>query len=380
MQKKLLAAAVSSLIAGQAMAVTVYDDGSNKFDVGGHIGVRVVNQKNGNDTSNTNTKGDESRFNLVAESNLNESTTAFATGEWGFDVTSEDADNDNDDNTFSTRLGFVGISNDRLGTLSIGKQWSAYNRVGGWTDQFATVGGEASGLYAHNEAALGVGRADDALQYHWGANSLNVYAQYQFADNEKISHDPFDIILGSPISRQRKESYGLAVSYDLPMGISFGAAYNEARFEEEDQDKAQATLIGIKYIQGAIYAAVTYSQMKNHASFLQRKTEGVVKDFYSVFEKAVGTEVYVSYELNDNFKLETGYNELKNDGDAVSDAEKATKVKYFPVGLVYTSGALQLSATYKYNKGTWLVLEDSAVGVVQKDVEDEFVVQARYHF
>ena len=359
MQKKLLVAAVSSLIAGQAMAATVYDDGTNKFEVGGHIGIRVQNQGTA-DTSDTTTTGDSSRFNLVASSKLNESTTAFATGEWGFDVTNTDSD------TFSNRLGFVGAKNDQLGSLSIGKQWSTYSTVAAWTDMFATVGGEASGLYGEDDAAVGTGRADDALQYNLSMHGLNVSAQYQFADSKETTF---------VTDRQRKNAYALAVSYDLPMGLSFGVAHNEADFEKTtpELEKAKATLVGIKYAQGPIYAAATYSLMKNHATLDADMGYADVR-----FEKAIGTELYVSYELNENFKLETGYNELKNDEDSAGADVTNNHLKYFPVGVVYTAGPMQLSATYQYEKGTKNVVVNTVD--TKKDVDDKFVVQARYYF
>jgi predicted porin len=39
-------------------------------------------------------------------------------------------------NAFDTRLGYFGMSFKKFGTLSIGKQWSAYYDVSGWTDMF----------------------------------------------------------------------------------------------------------------------------------------------------------------------------------------------------------------------------------------------------
>ena len=39
MQKRLLAAVVASLVAGQAMALEVYNDDVNSLEIGGKIGV-----------------------------------------------------------------------------------------------------------------------------------------------------------------------------------------------------------------------------------------------------------------------------------------------------------------------------------------------------
>ena len=87
MSKKILAAVVASVVAGQAAAVTVLDDGTNKFTVGGHIGMRFAHQDSRDQNSNSEFASDASRFNFQFESKLNEGFTAFARGEWGFDVT-----------------------------------------------------------------------------------------------------------------------------------------------------------------------------------------------------------------------------------------------------------------------------------------------------
>ena len=45
MQKKILAAVVASMVAGQAMAVTIIDDGTNKATIGGYLDLRYIDQE-----------------------------------------------------------------------------------------------------------------------------------------------------------------------------------------------------------------------------------------------------------------------------------------------------------------------------------------------
>ena len=80
-------------------------------------------------------------------------------------------------------------------------------------------------------------------------------------------------------------------------------------------------------------------------------------------------ELYASYQLNEMIKVEGGYVQL--DGEDADGKDMNTEIKAMPVGVVYTQGPVQLSATYQYEKGK------NAAG---KDNEDTAVLQARYYF
>ena len=361
MQKQFLAAVVASVVAGQAMAVTVVDDGTNKFSVGGHIGMRYEHEKRGPEEGNGQGAGDSSRFNFQFESKLNEDVTAFARGEWGFDVTRHD------NQQFSNRLGFAGVKGD-FGTITAGKQWGAYSKVANWTDAFATEGGDASGLYGPSGHYNGTARANEAIQYDISVNGLNVAAQYQFSGGkgDDTVHNDFGVADWSG-TRTRDYGFGLAVSYDLPMGLSFGGAYNQVKYVEDGQNDAKAMILGAKFDQGPVYAAFTFGEYKNHAAMDVNVIEGTSHERkQQTFEKARGYELYASYQLTENFKVEGGYNQL----DDKTDQTENTKLKYMPVGLVYTAGPVQLSGTYTYEKSKFNNIE----------VKDRFVAQARYYF
>ena len=354
MQKKILAAVVGSMIAGQAMAVTVVDDGTNKVTIGGHVGMRYQYNKG----TDNYTKGDSSRINFGFESKLTESTTAFAKAEWGFDTTSSGNHQKADGKSssfFWQRLGYVGVKNDQLGSVSFGKQWSSYAKVAMWTDKFATTGGDASGMYSADGEVLGTSRADDALQYNGSFSGLNISAQIQLGKRT--------LAQASGATLKRDSSYGLSVSYDLPVGLSIGAAYNQAKAAlvvGNVDEKAKSMVLAAKFEADSIYASASYASLKNRT--LPSYVFGG-----NTYDKAKGIELYASYRLNDNFKLETGYNNLKDKSNNASKAE----LKYFPVGVVYTTGPVQLSGTY--------VVEKSKKADGSK-VKDRAVLQARYYF
>ncbi|WP_422489703.1 porin [Endozoicomonas sp. ALE010] len=345
MQKKILAAVVASMMAGQAMAVTVVDNGTDKVTIGGHVGMRYVDQTDGE------SKGDSSRINFAFEHKLTEATTAFAKAEWGFDTT-----NSGEGDFFFNRLGYVGAKNDQYGSISFGKQWSTYSTVSGWTDMFATTGGEASGTYTIFGDELGTARADDALQYNHSIMGLNISAQVQLGER-KLSTKVSGIVI--PSTMVRDGSYSVAGSYNLPMGLSIGAAYNQAEVKDTSvagsKDKSKSAIVGAKLEADKIYAAFTYADLKNLAD----GTLGLV-------EKAKGIELYGSYQLNEMFKLGGGYNQLKDKSNNAGN----TELKYMPVEVIYTQGPVQLSATYQFEK----------TKVANVDVDDKMILQARYYF
>lgn len=354
MQKKVLAALVASVMAGQAMAITVVDDGTNTFAIGGHVGARYNTDDNA--VNGKSIRGDSSRINFGFEHKLNEVTTAFAKVEWGFDITDTNME---EDSFLTNRLGYVGVMNEQLGTVVFGKAWSSYGKVAGWTDMFAAApaSGAASGFYGAEGDALGTARADDVLQYSYSRMGLNLSLQTQLGERSSTMAEH---------SFKRDSSYGISASYDMPMGLSFGAGYNQADLSEvkidvvaQENRKATSTVAGIKFEADKIYAAFTYSDLEN------RFVDVAGIDVF--FDDATGMELYASYQLNETIKVEGGYIQLDGKEEGV---DSKSEIKAMPIGVVYTQGPVQLSATYQYDK--------SELEGVEKD--DTAVLQARYYF
>ena len=127
---------------------------------------------------------------------------------------------------------------------------------------------------------------------------------------------------------------------------------------------AQSTVVGMRFEADKLYAAATYSDIKN------RFLDIVGKNVY--FSKARGAELYVSYQLTDLFKVETGYHHLT--GDSMPGVRSTSELKSLPVGLVYTQGPVQFSATYEF--------QNSKLSNANKvtNVDDAVILQARYYF
>ena len=132
-------------------------------------------------------------------------------------------------------MGYVGIASEDFGSITVGKQYGAYHHVASWTDTFATTGGVASGMAGSgNGNTIGTHRTE-AIRYDLSVQGLNVAAQYIAGGNSLIND-------GVANRGSSDYGFGFAASYDLPMGLSAGAAYNHTKFvkaDPTDSDKAK---------------------------------------------------------------------------------------------------------------------------------------------
>ncbi|WP_257288253.1 porin [Endozoicomonas sp. SESOKO2] len=375
MQKKLLATLVASLVAGQAMALEVYNDDVNSLSIGGKIGAKTM-KSNGSDAE---MKDASPRINFKYAHKFSSGWTGSAVAEWGFYA----VDGDQDDQFFN-RLGNVGLSHDTYGAFTAGKAWSVTSDVSGWTDQFAIGGGAAMGVYSgrdglvsDDEASHGSGdsdgtaRADDVIQYRNSFGGLNVGIQYQLkgtgGKTQELKNGQLVTVDGT-----RDSSYGVALSYDLPMGLSLGATYNEAKYAEElgalplynGSDKSTSATVGAKYENEALYLAATYGQFENKTA--------VVKG--TLDKESTGIELYGKLALPqvvEGFYLQSGFNQLTADDTYTGDKTDAQFSDYM-VGAIYETGPMQFA--FEYTRGEKVAADGS------KDLDDTYAVQALYYF
>lgn len=354
MKKQVLAAAVASLVAGPALAINVVDNGTTTFDIGGHIGARVA------DHNKLKMKGDSSHFNFKFTNKLTEQVTAYGTGEWGFDITNTD---DSEKTFFNNRLGFVGLTHDVLGSISLGKQWSTYSKIAGWTDTtFAADSGNATGIYTEEGHALGTARADDAVQYNFSMNGFMVSAQTQIGKRNVENKKKRDV--------ERDGSYSIAASYTLPMGLSFGAAYNTAKVSDYDANSwvlgAKFEMDGLLNPNDGLYLAATYADLQNVTVNINDNFDNPDnRDIF--FADAQGMEFIAQYDINENWGAQIGFYHLTGDKDA--------KIQSIPVGVSYRIGSMLFTGTYQFDSS-----EAKGQKAKGEKAKDKAVFQARYFF
>ncbi|WP_422410474.1 MULTISPECIES: porin [unclassified Endozoicomonas] len=350
MHKKILAAAVATAVAGPAMAVNVFDDGTSSLSIGGRVGVVAKN----NDGENT-LNNDSARINFKFAHKFDSGWTGQGVAEWGFRAQDEYENGEKKD-TFFNRLGYVGLSHEEMGAFAAGKNWSVTYDVSGWTDMYAIGGGSALGIYdGRNGGDLdGTARADDVIQYRNSFGGLNIGLQYQMEDH-------------SVSGAQRDYGYGISASYDLAIGLSLGASYSETKYEEaagyEGKEKSKSATAGLRFENERLYLAAMYGELTNKTQLgdeLNAKSKGI--------------ELYGRLAMNNvlqGFSLEAGYNELKDDSSANDDQFKNT-LKETMIGAIYETGPMQFAVEY--------AIDDSKNDAGKKEGDNTLSLQARYYF
>ncbi|WP_422133344.1 porin [Endozoicomonas sp. ALD040] len=352
MHKKILAAAVATAVAGPAMAVNVFDDGTSSLSIGGRVGVVAKN----NDGENT-LNNDSARINFKFAHKFDSGWTGQGVAEWGFHAQDEYENGEKKD-TFFNRLGYVGLSHEEMGAFAAGKNWSVTYDVSGWTDMYAIGGGSALGIYdGRNGGDLdGTARADDVIQYRNSFGGLNIGLQYQMEDH-------------SVSGAQRDYGYGISASYDLAMGLSLGATYSETKYK--DQEKSKSATAGLKFENERLYLAAMYGELTNKTQL--NGNINVDVDVYAD-AKSKGIELYGRLAMNNvlqGFSLEAGYNELKDNSSATTDQFKET-LKETMIGAIYETGPMQFAVEY--------AIDDSKNDTGKKEGDNTLSLQARYYF
>jgi predicted porin len=213
-----------------------------------------------------------------------------------------------------TRLGYVGLDTP-FGTVSFGKQWGVYSDVSGFTDQFATYGGDASGTYnAGSDGGIsGTGRAETAMQYRNKFGPVAIGLQAQFRSR-------------TDAARRFADSVGGSVVTDILPHFNGGVAFNYVRDgvdePEPNQPKRgdQAVVVGARYLRQPLTLAVTYNRSENHE----------VDDLGRYFD-ASGTEFYAQYDFTQRWFSWGGYNHLTPRDHSVGDF----RLEYFLGGIGY---------------------------------------------
>ncbi|CAM3071048.1 porin [Vibrio rarus] len=237
MKKTLLASVIAGVtFAGQSFAVELYNNDGSTFSVGGHISMGV-----GNDADDdVKVQSVSPRININATQDIGSGFTVDAKAEWGLNTL------EGGDNSFSTRLGYIGITHDMWGRAVAGTQWSPYYDVAGVADMPIAFANDF--LYT-NHYNLGSARAERMLSYR---------KTFMMGDN-------FGLNLGAGWQGKNSDGgldYGnrgqIALSADFA-GVSVGYAFNTGAVSY-DNDDAMANVLSAKFgsYGDGLYLAAVY--------------------------------------------------------------------------------------------------------------------------
>jgi hypothetical protein len=238
---------------------------------------------------------------------------------------------------FSGKTKFINVSNisdsnRRLSYLSLsyqhslvllGKYWSPYYDIAGFTDHYMAFGSQASGAFNNGTdgSSSGTGRPDEVIQLRTEQHAYKVALQIQAKHNEQKNVN-------------KKYQYGVAGSliYAGWSDISVGAsivyhkfdALTPAMREANINGNDQSYIIGVTYTKDKISTHAVLSYTKNHMT-----------DDNSTYFNGVGSELYVRYNIDESYRLAFGGNVLiPTDNSYKGDYS----IKTLIVSLQYTFG------------------------------------------
>ena len=341
MNRKVLALVIPALLAaGAAHAAEVYNKDGNKLDLYGKVdGLHYFSDDAGSD-------GDQTymRMGFKGETQVNDMITGY--GQWEYQVQANGTEGDKGDSW--TRLAFAGIKVGDYGTFDSGRNYGVMYDVEAWTDMLPEFGGDS---YTKADNFM-TGRANGVATYRnadfFGlVDGLNVALQYQGA-NENQSPEQEGTNNGGDdrnMKNSNGDGFGLSSTYDLGMGVSFGAAYTSSDRTNEQVnhstaggDKADAWTAGLKYDANNIYLATMYSETRNMTPY-----GGSDGSNNTIANKTQNFEVTAQYQFDFGLRPEVSFlmskgKDLTMPGTAASPAGTSGDkdlVKYASVGATY---------------------------------------------
>lgn len=356
MNKTLLATALTALfLAPSVSAIEIYKDDKNAVEIGGFIDARVINTQ-----GETEVVNGASRINFGFNRVLTDGWNAFTKLEWGVnpvgnsDIVYSNRFESVQDEFFYNRLGYVGLSHDKYGTLTIGKQWGAWYDVVYNTNYGFVWDGNSAGVYTFNKddgAVNGTGRGDKTVQYR------NVFGDVSFAVQAQLKNDSFYTCDAEDITEEACQAawetgtrsaqqvtydytYGGSVTYQATDKLSLMAGVNRGEFDVTYGNGEQTTAVDLIYGVGVtwggfdddgFYAAANINKQENH------DTDNLGR----LINEAYGIETLFSYKFDNGLRPFVSYNILDAGDDYViqpnfnADPNDVFKRQFVVAGLHY---------------------------------------------
>ncbi|KOO13877.1 hypothetical protein AKJ18_16525 [Vibrio xuii] len=296
MNTKLLAATIAATACGtNAFAAEIYNSEGSTISLGGYVDVGIGEYGSSDEVEVHQVSP---RLNVSGTQDVGNGITVDAKGEWALDYL------DGGDTSFTTRLGYIGMTHDQAGRLALGTQWAPYYDVAGVADMPIAFANDF--LYA-NHGNLATGRGDKMVTYRKG-----------FAFGEDMSLD-----FGLGWQGKHTETGDNAGVYDARgqialsfsmMGASLGYVYNGGEVNNVD---AESHVVSLKYgsYGNGLYAALVYGDNEN---------------FYSGNYESEQSEALLAYGLGNGLNLSVNYENVE--AKALSSSSKQTQ---------YSQSALQ---------------------------------------
>jgi predicted porin len=322
---KALAVAVAALACGtQAFAAEVYNSDGTSLSIGGHVSVGVGEYFD----EDVKVHQVSPRINVAGKKDIGNGVTVDAKGEWALNYLN------GGDQSFSTRLGYIGATHEQLGRLVVGTQWTPYYDVGGVADLPIAFANDF--LYS-NHYELGSGRGEKMVSYRKG---------FQFGDGFA-----FNLGLGWQGQNGVYDDRGqISLSTELA-GFGLGYAYSggDVEFGAQTEDASSHILSAYYGSYGSgLYAAVVY---------------GMNEYFFEGLEDTTQLEALLAYGVND-WTFSVNYESVDEDDLDTLYSQMALQAEYAVTPSFYTF------AGYQIDLGNDIDVEEN----------DYWTIGARYYF
>lgn len=337
MKKSLIATALSAVIfVPTASAIEIYKDDKNAVEIGGFVDARIINTQ-----GDTEVVNGASRINFGFTREMSDGWKAFTKLEWGVNpfgnseiVYSSESNFESQSSDFlNNRLGYVGLSHDVYGSLTIGKQWGAWYDVVYNTNMGYVWDGNASGTYTYNKAdgaINGTGRGDKTVQYR------NAFGDFSFALQAQLKQNAFTIIeddangqnpfpqkdynvtnalaastTGEAVTEvEYNYTYGGSATYVVTDKLTLTAGFNFGEFDAVTSKGERFT--ETDYIYGAGITWGTWDGEGLYAAANVNKNEFHDTDNLGrMIPESIGIETIASYKFENGLKPFVSYNMLE---------------------------------------------------------------------
>ncbi|KJY84036.1 membrane protein [Vibrio galatheae] len=312
MKKTILAVAIAS-VSASSVAVELYNNDGTTFSMGGHVSVNV----NGSEQGDTDVGSNSPRINFTATQDLGNGVVVDARGEWAINYL------DGGDDTFTTRLGYVGLTHETAGRAVIGTQWAPYYDVAGATDMPIAF---ANDFLYDNHGALGTGRADKMVSYRNGfdfasAGEFNFGLGWQGA-NDKTTEEN-SVVSGVDYDDRLQ----VALTYSIA-GVTLGYTHNTGDFSEGGaKDTAKSDLVSVAYgsYGKGLYLAGIYAANENMNAGLR---SGVTLQESDAYELLAAYALENSLNFSINYEVVEGKEFKASSAEETAREEMALQVEY----------------------------------------------------
>ncbi|EOW1326381.1 porin OmpC [Klebsiella aerogenes] len=337
MKRKVLAIMLPALLAaGAAHSAEIYNKNGNKLDLYGKVdGLHYFSDDASEDGDQT-----YARLGVKGETQINDQLTGY--GQWEYNIQANTTEGEGANSW--TRLGFAGLKFADYGSLDYGRNYGVIYDVEAWTDVLPEFGGDS---YTQTDVFM-LGRTNGVATYRnsdfFGlVDGLSFALQYQGNNENAGSGEGTNNGGGRKLARENGDGFGISSSYDLGMGISFGAAYASsdrtnnqvaaaANSAYAGGDKADAWTVGAKYDANNIYLAAMYAETRNMTSF--GKSTSYLGS--GIANKTQNFEVVAQYQFDDfGLPLRPSVAYLQSKGKDLYNSGDKDLVKYVDVGMTY---------------------------------------------